>query len=485
MSHAKFSISIIDVVNLLGLEKNPRDRVDSTSFNVRCPFCGTGKKSYKMNINTVKNVYFCVKCMDSATGGSGALDLYGRVRFGTPLIPGVNGKQLYHSLACELEGDNGFSKPKQDESKEEVYEIEPAPNEMLDKVYRSLLSLPYVSLTRHHGFNLMKRGLDRETIAKNHYGSLRTAKKILAMHPRAAAALAWYDTHKIDMAKREVKALKAYSKDEIVAGMLIARDLMADGLDLTGVPGFFRIGGVWCFRYDVGMIVPTVNIDGHIVGMQIRRDVATKAGLRYMTVSSKGLDGGVTTQIARTHVAKSCEIDEHTAVYITEGPLKADIILYFLLKRNLSNVAVIAIQGVNNTKELPGLTKILHNLGITKAYNALDMDKCTNMSVARASRSIRKIFKDNGIELRSLFWDNAGARTKYDELSRICLSNGLTVPSTGNVFMDVYTMAYDLSKNNIKYCVHIVDGKEIKDGWNNTQKGLDDHLLAKSGILQR
>ena len=155
MPHQAFTIPITDVVDILGLERNPRDRAGASSFNVRCPFCDPPGKHYHMNINTEMNVYFCPRCMDTYTQkNTGALDLYGQVRLGTPLIPGVNGKYIYHTLMCELESKT----PNYNSVRSipvEVEEIYPAANSDLDKVYRALLSLPSLALTRRHGSNLV------------------------------------------------------------------------------------------------------------------------------------------------------------------------------------------------------------------------------------------------------------------------------------------------------------------------------------------
>ena len=48
---------VIDVINALGLEINPRQSTQQPSFNVRCPFCGDTK--FHMNINAEKDLYKC------------------------------------------------------------------------------------------------------------------------------------------------------------------------------------------------------------------------------------------------------------------------------------------------------------------------------------------------------------------------------------------------------------------------------------------
>ena len=97
-----FSISIDQVVDLLGLERDPRHGHGRASYNVKCPFCDD--KKYHMNINPGKNAYNCVHCQGDKTGG-GALDLYGRAALGVELRPGKtkaggNGDFIFAKL-CE------------------------------------------------------------------------------------------------------------------------------------------------------------------------------------------------------------------------------------------------------------------------------------------------------------------------------------------------------------------------------------------------
>ena len=476
MPYQQFAISIADVVDLLGLEKNPRSIQGAAAFKVKCPFCSKSTtRKYKMNINTEKNVYFCPACMDKSVDHSGALDLYGRVRFGTPLIRGVNGKELFYKLACELEG----SAPswKKGTLPPPPAEIEPASDDQLDRAFRALLSLPYLSLSQTHELNLRKRGLSEDAIAEGMYATLPAAASLIAAHPKAAQARSWYKEKDIGKKRAESTILRIYSNDELLAGMIIATDLRQQDIDLHRIPGFFKLGGTWFFRYDQGMLIPTVSYEGKIIGLQVRRDVTRNWGLRYMTVSSKGLAMGVSTKIARTHVAKDVdEINEKTEVYLTEGPLKANVILHLLRERGGSNIAVIAVQGVNNVRELPDYARLLKAHGITKAYSALDMDKTGNMNVAKAAGRMKKIFSDEGVELVPLFWDEPYAIAKCKELEELCLQHAIVPPKHKNPFIRIYLMASILYEKDIPYNVEIVDGKEVKNHWGEL-KGYDDYLL--------
>ena len=198
--------------------------------------------------------------------------------------------------------------------------------------------------------------------------------------------LDWYHTANIDQLRTDNPAFKALYKKDILAGLLIAHDLEEMGLKLKYTPGFFKIADKWCFRYLTGILIPTISFENNIVCFQVRRD-ATKGGLRYLTVSSKGLPGGPTTGLSRIHIAHDAPIAGNTTVYITEGPLKANVILSLLRQRGCQNTAVIAIQGVSNVKELPEVLEKIKQCGVTKTIMLFDMDslKGGNINVTQST----------------------------------------------------------------------------------------------------
>lgn len=99
-----------------------------------------------------------------------------------------------------------------------------------------------------------------------------------------------------------------------------------EGCYLNGVPGFFRSkDGSWDVNlrpYMRGILIPVRDEHGLIQGGQIRTDNTKKGKFRWM--SSSGLDDGCAAQ---TFLRYSGPVAE--AVYLTEGPMKADIIHHF------------------------------------------------------------------------------------------------------------------------------------------------------------
>ena len=290
--------------------------------------------------------------------------------------------------------------------------------------------------------------------------------------------LTWYESKGIGRIREQSPILSRYQKRDIVAGVLIAEDLVRQGVKLSGVPGFYHITPeVWSFRYDSGLMIPTVSYEGNIVGVQTRKDTAMKSGLRYMTLSSKGLPDGVTARISRTHVCHSRKINENTQVYITEGPLKADMILWFLTGEYCSDVAVVAVQGVKNVKEIPEIARKLKKDGVKRVFSAFDMDKCCNIAVSEASQEIKRLFNEEEISVDTLCWDVEFAYIKRKELVQLAKENGLKVMKTGNPYFDIANISKTLARNNIEYNVRYENGKKFKDHWRSETKGLDDFLF--------
>ena len=472
---AQFSIPIEDIVDLLGLERSPRNHPGARSIKVHCPFCG--HDGYTMDVDVVSCVYHCFHCPEEMQKHTGALDLYSRVRLGAPSYQ-MNPKKVYHRLCKELEGKSTWIRnmkgtvPKDNN-------IYPAEDTVLNDAYSALLRLSYLKLSRKHIENLMARGLPEKTARRGLFASVPQSAELLREHPDGKKVSSWYWSQGIDETRKNSPILSKYRWRDMVAGILIADYLVKQGISLKGVPGFYQIiSGRWALRYDTGMLIPTISYEGNIVGIQTRRDVLTKNGLRYMTLSSKGLPEGVTAGIARTHVIHSREsITCNTQVYVTEGPLKADIILWYLTRwEKQADIAVIALQGVKNTKEIPAIAEKLRKVGITRVYTAFDMDKCGNTAVAEADKTLRKLFRDAGISVETLVWDSEFAKEKKEELLSLALSHDIPFTPTENDFADIGKLAQIFTKQHIEYNTHYINGKRIKDHWRAETKGYDDYL---------
>ena len=152
---------------------------------------------------------------------------------------------------------------------------------------------------------------------------------------------------------------------------LLIRKLLARNIQLEGVPGFYTNSlGQWRLAGPSGILIPCINLQGLITGLQIRCDDIQHGKYRWLSSAAKpnGCSSGVSV-----HVAQPPEADR-SEIWVTEGPLKADI-CSLRLKR-----LVLAIPGVACWNLA---TDILQELKLQRVIVALDMDKLSNPLVNR------------------------------------------------------------------------------------------------------
>lgn len=455
-------VGILDVVDLLQLERNPKNpNGNGTNFWVKCPLCNSS--GYKMNINIPKNSYRCVICCPVGEKGLGFLDLYARVRLGTRHYRGPNGnrKELMAHLLDDL-----HIPP--DDYRQYVRTAKPtpmpkivkrAPDDRVSAAYTALLNLkPLKALSKNHLQNLTDRGLSKDDILQNGYRTF----SIERLRPYISQASDWLDEKEVTTAKATLGPLKHTRFDYIKAGLVIASMLQKKNIRMDGVPGFYKLGKQWCFRFNEGIAIPTRNEKGEIVSIQMRLD---SGNLRYLTVSSSGLPEGVNEKISRVHFPlRNAKIDSSTKVFITEGPLKADVALAL---GGYGNVAFIAIQGVSNTADLPEIFKNLKSQGVSVIHNALDMDKLTNPHVAHGSVHIRKLATSAGLRVEGSFWDVSTAISTERQFSQMCSNHNIEIPKTNNLYVRLGRMTELLYQANV----------EVSHQWPGELKGIDDFLL--------
>lgn len=477
-----FPIEIDRVVDLLGLERDPKGG-SGTSYRVRCPFC-SNENRYYMHIDRERNVYHCFHCGGDHAGG-GALALYGRAALGLDLIPGGkevggNGHYIYAKLAERLGMKQGV--PPVEQKKQVARAKEPprntrAPDEKLHQAYAAVLDFSAFALSRQHKENLKKRGLDEASIVRNGYRSIPESCDWLDGFPEVCQR---YDTLGLDQEAVTFPSLRRQTRQQRTAGFVVASELVQKGFSLSGVPGFYQLRGNWLFRLEPGMLIPTRNQKGEIVGLQARKDAGD---LRYMTVSSKSLPEGVTEGISRIHFPLlNPPLSPKTKIHIIEGPLKADVTACLLKD---PSAYLVAVQGVNNTKELPAFFQAAKAEGATQAFNCYDMDKLTNPHVAKACRALRQMAKDYGIQTRMKLWDEDYAKQKWFELYGLCQYHKIPVPRRSqNVFFAVRDMAKVLHQKGIQHSLYLAKTGIKKKYWSDETKGIDDFLLTKADFLR-
>ena len=217
-----FPFNIRDIAELLNLHVRHKN---TQSLDVDCPFCGDRKG--KLNLNLKKNVFKCNRCGESG----GMLDLYGKVY-------GVDRQTACREIKDAL-GRNETApayqvtyrevKPKEPE----IENAPPASDEEKNKTYTMLFSM--LVLAESHKKNLLARGFSEEQIEQN-----------------------------------------GYKSTPVFGFRKLTKKLMDAGCTVKGVPGFYQEeDGTWSIYFNpksAGYLVPVRNIDGLIVGAQIRLD---------------------------------------------------------------------------------------------------------------------------------------------------------------------------------------------------------------------
>jgi len=138
-----------------------------------------------------------------------------------------------------------------------------------------------------------------------------------------------------------------------------------------------------------GFFIPVRSVDGFIQGLQIRLDDAKNR--KYRWFSSNNRENG-TPAHSWIHTADS----GGDAVSITEGALKADVAAH------LTGDCFIGLAGANC---INGLVPLLQGMGITKVYEALDMDKRMNQNVAISADKLHRRLAEAGIDCIPCVWD--------------------------------------------------------------------------------
>jgi hypothetical protein len=225
-----------------------------------------------------------------------------------------------------------------------------------------------------------------------------------------------YINHTADLRRRglTVKEIISHGYRSIPDAAIrrkICSELGKDGCVLKGVPGFYTDrDGSWDFYGGSGYLIPVRDSDGCIQGMQVRLDNPGSGGkYRWFSVPDK----------ENSTPAKSWM---HTAygdseVWVTEGPLKADIASF------LSGHTFIGLAGVNAAKDL---SQQLKQMGVKEAIVALDMDFVRNEHVEDAINRIHADLKKAGIRTATACW-NPGMGKGIDD----ALLTGAQIEITG------------------------------------------------------
>jgi hypothetical protein len=329
-------------------------RRTGTEWLARCPFCGDSQNPRHGHL------YLNIRenkyyCVRCGEGGY-AIGLYARMK-------GIDTKRAYRELlGMEDETPSGMEVVK-------MKTCEIADIEIRHRTYSAFLDM--LELEFQHMSDLKRRGLTVKQIKEKGYKSIPQGEK-------------------------------CYN---------ICKKLIEAGYTLEGVPGFYKKDGRWTC-YDVpGYLIPVRDGRGRIQGLQVRLDEPGNGG-KYRWFSSRDQENGTPAE-SWVHIARG----QTKEVWLTEGPLKADIAAY------LSGHTFVAIPGVTSIKYL---VPALRDIKARRVVLAVDMDILTNPQVKAALEKIEQELKRAGIKTARASWNPAAGKGIDD-----ALLSGATIEVTG------------------------------------------------------
>lgn len=451
------------------------------AFNIPCPNCDRGNSNKKrLNVNLSKKVWRCPKCGSYGDG----VNYYSLVTTGNYQLTSSQYGEMIGRIQAEMSGDKTFASRRAQsaairETAPKINSAELASDDVLHKTFSKLLEFPAFVLTEEHRQNLLGRGLNSMAIVRNGYRSIPPVKSIdVYIDPAIRSA---YERYGWTSIKSKMYRINRLSDTSVMLGLSIAKWLEENGCTLHGVPGFFKFKKHWCFLVpeDSGIFIPARNMKRQIVALQVRTD---HGSIRYMTISASGLELAVTERISRVHWPLANELVapvfpgshfERPEIMITEGPLKADVAIH-LMRSDPFYVptAFVAIQGIYNTNALMEDCDKLVELGYNKVYDALDMDRLTNLNVWKGDCRLNQLLREKNISLKQRFWDRKYAATVLNQVKDLCKrTKGADLPKQldANPFVALSQCMNVLARAN--YAGDSID-------WDKKTKGIDDFLFS-------
>ncbi len=224
-----------------------------------------------------------------------------------------------------------------------------------DRIYSQILS--FLGLQAKHQQQLKQRGLSIDQIQQLGYGSLPET------HPQ------------------RIELMQALKNEQS---------------HLLTVGGFYlsKNGHTWISQQE-GMMIPCRNVEGQIVGAQIRSDRNQGSRYKWLSASSSQRKRGGVSSGSPIHVAKNA--GDQSTVWITEGLLKADIASLKLEQ------TVIGLAGVNSYQK-DELIQTLRQLGAKQVVIALDADHQTNPAVRQAINRLAQLLMAHHLKCQLASW---------------------------------------------------------------------------------
>ena len=265
------------------------------------------------------------------------------------------------------------------------------------------------------------------------------------------------DVHKQSLLERGFNdaqiILYGYKSTPAFGYRKLAQALIDNGCTVAGVPGFYiDADGKWTINFSSkssGFLIPVRNIDGLILGCQIRVDRPAN-GLKYKWFSSANYHMGVSSGSPIHFVGRPGD----KVIYMTEGPLKGD------LSHSLSGKTFGCVAGVNQSANLPTFLSEMKSHGTTFVYETYDMDK-------RLRLDCKADYNDDCIKCE--YYNRGKGSCVLCEKKIVKRKN---IQRGCQKLLDICKEMY-LGRKSITWDID-------KDGeWNGIIKGVDDYLISE------
>jgi transcription elongation factor Elf1 len=210
--------------------------------------------------------------------------------------------------------------------------------------------------------------------------------------------LTLHDNHKINLRERGLpdKMIDGNMYRSMPESWLERKTIaqrLSETFNLSGMPGFFTKNCEWQLYGKPGILIPVCTKCNLIQGLQIRLNDAGNKKFRWL--STNGFDNGTKIN-GYIHVSGDTSSD---TLYITEGPLKADVASY------LAGGALFAgLTGVNAVQYLP---EVIKSLNPRRIVECLDMDKLANSEVRKALHKLQSIAVPLCEEYKPFYWSES------------------------------------------------------------------------------
>lgn len=349
----------IKVAQKLGLRFIENGPGDEKIF--RCPLCGDSTKHPNRGHFYINAVSGKFRCQKCYKEGN-AISLWAHYH-------GIDTKKAYKQLCDKVEPGMAPLIPVPEKPAVDI--------SVRDKTYRQFLKI--LPLLPAHKEDLLNRGLTELQINNNLY-------KSIPQNPKYRWKLARY--------------------------------LQEKGYTLDGVPGFFtrsgKYGPFWDFMSPMGYFIPVRNTKDQIQAIHMRLDDGDK---KYKWFSSYGMPNGTTSNAPAHYTGGAGK------VWVTEGPLKADI------ASSMLSVPFIGIPGVGSWREVGEVLASLPGKEIKELVVAFDADSRVNPNVAKALKDFIENLKLRGYLPQNASWpasygnglDDALLKLHKKEVSSITL----------------------------------------------------------------